>query len=635
MQFERFVPVEVGKGVPALLDLGPTLFQGDTDPLKVGVELWNGDTAVTVSGTVTARAVAANGTVYSPLSTGKGTNKAWCIVPQNVLAYPGRFEVFLRIADTGSTAVTLHAWGTAVGTGESTPVSPGTPIPNVEDLQAAAQEATEAAEAAEAMLSGVRPETYGAVGDGTTDDTAALQAAFWEAWSTDTPLVLGYGKVYTTTSDLYLYHRITVFGNGATIKATASMTHIIYWSDDINDQSQGITPQGQFPVPPGRARIENLTLDGNSKAQYGLMIGYLKTAEIHNVAVYGFTLTGIHDGSGYEHCLTNISIAGSGAVGTTGLSIADTGDSRYENIVVKNCEYGVKNSGGANVFQQLHVWSAGVACIPTSVMLKTTRDVVCSQCCADTCAVGFEIADDIELTADSTTIIHGGTLWTGTGDPVVFKVTDASRIAKIQSFGMEYLTPTQDYDLFDVDPENQAFDWYGNNGLSIQEMGNLPTRSHAEGFSTEATGNGSHAEGFMTQATGIGSHVEGYGSEASGQYSHAEGGGTLASGTSSHAEGDNTVANHKAQHVFGEYNTPDPSTAAASARGNYVEIVGNGSAGSESNARTLDWSGNEALAGGLTLGKGTANETTITAAQLAALMDVATVAETRSYLGLT
>lgn len=41
---------------------------------------------------------------------------------------------------------------------------------------------------------------------------------------------------------------------------------------------------------------------------------------------------------------------------------------------------------------------------------------------------------------------------------------------------------------------------------------------------------------------------------------------------------------------------------------------------SRSNARTLDWNGNEELAGSITLGKGTEDETTITAAQLKALL---------------
>lgn len=65
----------------------------------------------------------------------------------------------------------------------------------------------------------------------------------------------------------------------------------------------------------------------------------------------------------------------------------------------------------------------------------------------------------------------------------------------------------------------------------------------------------------------------------------------------------------------------DSSQSAATEKGTYVEIVGNGTNNNNrSNARTLDWSGNESLAGSLTLGKGTADEVTITAAQLAQLL---------------
>lgn len=158
----------------------------------------------------------------------------------------------------------------------------------------------------------------------------------------------------------------------------------------------------------------------------------------------------------------------------------------------------------------------------------------------------------------------------------------------------------------------------------------------AEGGGTNATGNYSHAEGAGTQATGAGSHAEGGGARATGEYSHAEGGSATASGSYSHAEGGSTIANHYAQHVFGENNVADNSGAASSARGNYVEIVGNGSSsGGRSNARTLDWSGNEKLAGSLTLGMGTNDETTITASQLASVLANQVVTQTVSGTDVT
>ena len=124
--------------------------------------------------------------------------------------------------------------------------------------------------------------------------------------------------------------------------------------------------------------------------------------------------------------------------------------------------------------------------------------------------------------------------------------------------------------------------------------------SHAEGQATTASGYKSHAEGSGTTASGIESHAEGSGTKASGYGSHAEGGSTTASGQNSHAEGTGTTAKNKSQHAFGEYNIDDPSLNSASTRGNYVEIVGNGASGARSNARTLDWSGNEVLAGTIT-----------------------------------
>ena len=125
--------------------------------------------------------------------------------------------------------------------------------------------------------------------------------------------------------------------------------------------------------------------------------------------------------------------------------------------------------------------------------------------------------------------------------------------------------------------------------------------SHAEGKNTMASGAYSHAEGYETTATGDYSHAEGSYASARGTYSHAEGYTTTASGDYSHAEGSSTTANHKSQHVFGEFNFADTSINPATERGNYIEIVGNGAdTANRSNARTLDWDGNEVLAGTIT-----------------------------------
>ena len=137
--------------------------------------------------------------------------------------------------------------------------------------------------------------------------------------------------------------------------------------------------------------------------------------------------------------------------------------------------------------------------------------------------------------------------------------------------------------------------------------------SHAEGSGSVASGVNSHAEGSGSAASGINSHAEGQNTRAYGSNAHAEGEQSIANGNNSHVNGLGTVASHKSQHVFGEYNVPDSSKAPSTSRGNYVEIVGNGaSPGSLSNARTLDWNGNERLAGDLYTYAGTNREVSLT-----------------------
>lgn len=130
--------------------------------------------------------------------------------------------------------------------------------------------------------------------------------------------------------------------------------------------------------------------------------------------------------------------------------------------------------------------------------------------------------------------------------------------------------------------------------------------SHSEGYRTSASGQYGHAEGNSTTAYGHESHAEGLETQAIGNDSHAEGVLTRANGDYSHSEGSGTIASGEAQHVFGKNNIEDQNDT-------YVEIVGNGSSRSaRANARTLDWNGNEVLAGKLTVGAGPTSDMDVT-----------------------
>lgn len=104
------------------------------------------------------------------------------------------------------------------------------------------------------------------------------------------------------------------------------------------------------------------------------------------------------------------------------------------------------------------------------------------------------------------------------------------------------------------------------------------------------------------------------GNSQAGTGSVALGDNVTANGWFSQAEGQGTIANGSYQRASGKYNVADTGNT-------YAEMVGNGYAEVDpqtfavtehrSNARTLDWNGNETLAGDLTVNKGTANEVTL------------------------
>lgn len=203
---------------------------------------------------------------------------------------------------------------------------------------------------------------------------------------------------------------------------------------------------------------------------------------------------------------------------------------------------------------------------------------------------------DYDMTKIPTSLVYGNEL-----QPIQEKMQDGGNYTAT-SIGVNNMT-------------NRAstFAFGGNNTVS-------GAAGVAVGNDNTASGQASICVGNRNESSGAGASAFGYNTLSSGSYSESHGAMTTASGMMSTTHGFKTISNHKSQFAFGEYNIADDSTANANSRGNYVEIVGNGTKTTPSNARTLDWSGNEKLAGSLTLGLGTANEVTITPQQLTQLL---------------
>lgn len=197
-------------------------------------------------------------------------------------------------------------------------------------------------------------------------------------------------------------------------------------------------------------------------------------------------------------------------------------------------------------------------------------------------------------------------------------------------------------------------------------------QSHAEGNGTTASGTMSHAEGSSTNATGFSSHAEGESTSATGWSTHAEGCNSVARGGASHAQNYYTIANGQSSTAAGKFNVPDSydswtewvaetsysvgdkvkvtttSNDVTTVKGymcktannsstfttsewtevpemNYAEIIGNGTAdNARSNARALDWDGNEYLKGNLYVN---CNTNSMSGTQVVKVTDIMTGAD--------
>lgn len=156
----------------------------------------------------------------------------------------------------------------------------------------------------------IRPEQFGAVGDGVTNDASALQAAVNAAVTNGRPLVLQAGKTYLIGTGLTTAGALTVIGNGAKIKASAQLACFSLKSNSLVRDVRFEGPSGTYdfagrgiyaegtrngagvaPTFATNIRIENCTAEnfGNS----GFEFRYCKDVQVINPVVRNVGLHGV------------------------------------------------------------------------------------------------------------------------------------------------------------------------------------------------------------------------------------------------------------------------------------------------------------------------------------------------------
>lgn len=203
---------------------------------------------------------------------------------------------------------------------------------------------------------------YGAVGDGVTDDTAALQAAI-SAVSDGATLFYPPGT-YLISETLEMADAKTVSHIGASPTTTILKADSGFSGDAMIQQTYTASEQATY------GQIRNLTLNADTNVDDCIWIQKGKAFKLDNLRLFRFADVGIHlagnGGSGavsYDHRISNCDIDGdvnveSGSRPLYGINMESgaTDNKVYATSISYTRNSGIVVSAAHNLFNEVHVW---------------------------------------------------------------------------------------------------------------------------------------------------------------------------------------------------------------------------------------------------------------------------------------
>lgn len=216
----------------------------------------------------------------------------------------------------------------------------------------------------------VTPEQYGAVGNGTNDDTDAVQNA------------VNSGKTVLFSKHYYVTKTITVLGSNSLISESdgwietdRALEYLVYM-----DRKEQSSPQ-----------IFSVNLNGRQRCRQGLHIEWLPQLSIDNIETIDFTETHIYIKGGYGIFMHNVYcrnwITSSGNIRAIFNSATD---SRFSEIVTVNFNIHIESDEQVFIVHA-HPWNNQQNFIDNSVGVKLTSGGWINESQLDTCAVCLEL----------------------------------------------------------------------------------------------------------------------------------------------------------------------------------------------------------------------------------------------------
>lgn len=253
----------------------------------------------------------------------------------------------------------------------------------------------------------ITPEQFGAIGDGVSDDTTALQKAIDYCVENGKQLKCQNGKTYCISSPLNLSNTSTclIDFNWATLKAIKTMEYMFKFDGSSNTKNDVKT------------LLKNIIIDCNKKAG-GLNLIYSYKFTFENFMIKNCQTIAIWIQKGGAFICQNGTIVGDCTPDSRGI-YNQTSDCHFSEIIIVDMKKCIFN-GGTNFYNKVHGWLTSK--VANSIFFTHFAGFgSLTQCQCDTYETGYLLRTSYDLSLVACTYYNNYHLYDSEVTPVVFK----------------------------------------------------------------------------------------------------------------------------------------------------------------------------------------------------------------------
>lgn len=201
--------------------------------------------------------------------------------------------------------------------------------------------------------------SYGATGDGSTDDATSIQAAL------DAANTAGGGVVLVPEGTYKVNTGLTVYG-GTILRGTGRGQRFSTFSSEtgtiiIAGASIVLVTTTANAAGAGGAVIEDLLLDGANLATTVLSMQGIRDACRNTTITRGTTYGVVNNVTGVAEQLMSNVIITMDSQGTAGWYVQSGSDSNYHNVIVHGCAVGILIESGGHQFSHIHPYPSPIS----------------------------------------------------------------------------------------------------------------------------------------------------------------------------------------------------------------------------------------------------------------------------------